>query len=436
MADIAVISLGCPKNLVDSECVLAQLADNGHTLVSDSENADVVVINTCAFIESAREESRETIEDALENKARGNVKAVVVAGCFPRLEYKNLKSAYPQLDAICGLASNLNISDIVDRVLAGNTICEVEAPPVMWEEPTGRIPATPQWTAYLKVSDGCDNRCSYCVIPDIRGGHRSRPSENIVDEAKALAQLGYREIILVGQDLTNYGTDLDSSCTLEKLVCELNAVDGISWIRLLYCYPSKITSGLVSAIADCEKVLPYMDIPFQHSEDRILQAMNRRGSREDYLRLVDNLRSKVANIALRSSFIVGFPQETDEDFEGLVDFIETIRFDRVGIFCYSPEENTPAAKMKDFVSRKKAEERFDRAMQVQQEISLDINRTYIGTKLDVIIEGETDEGLFGRSYRDAPDIDGVVYLPDVGSDFGEIVQVEITDALEYDLIAK
>jgi len=314
-----------------------------------------------------------------------------------------------------------------------------------WIEPASRVQSTPPWTAYLKVSDGCSNRCAYCAIPDIRGPYRSRPERLILDEAKLLADSGVRELVLVGQDLTQYGEDSIppgmipggmESGALAELIEKLNRIEALHWIRLMYCYPTKVTPELIDAIAGCERVAKYLDLPLQHADDDVLRAMNRRGSASDYEKLIDDLRAACPRIALRTTLIVGFPGETQGAFERLLGFVERIRFDRVGVFVYSREEGTPAAGFGKRVPRKIAAQRYDRLMRAQQGISLERNRSFIGKTMEVLVEGATDDGRFGRSYRDAPEIDGLVYLPASSADPGTFVSATIADATEYDLVGK
>jgi ribosomal protein S12 methylthiotransferase len=434
VAKVSLISLGCPKNLVDSEGALGEIAQAGHEIIVDKSHADVIVVNTCGFIEGAREESVQAILDALECKDSGVCKAVIVMGCLSQRYAAELAAEMPEVDAFLGISHVGKLSETIDRVLEGKRLVDASEPPTDWCEHTPRVQSTPPWTAYLKVSDGCDNRCAYCAIPDIRGRFRSRPEELIIDEAKRLADNGVREVVLVGQDLTQYGADLGKPNSLPDLLTKLNAVDGLHWVRPMYCYPSKVTPELIEAIASCEKVVKYMDMPIQHGDDGVLRSMNRKGSAEHYLRVINDLRERIPDIALRSTFIVGFPGETDAAFENLLGFVERIRFDRVGVFAYSREEGTPAYSMKPRVTRKIAAARVKRLMELQQSISLEKNRALIGTKMGVLVEGITDETIYGRSYRDAPEIDGLVYILGGEARPGEFVDVEITDASEYDLV--
>lgn len=435
MARVGLISLGCPKNLVDSEGALGEIAQAGHEIVNDTSLADVIVVNTCGFIETARAESVDAILEALEHKSSGSCKAVMVIGCLSQRYSEELAHELKDVDAFLGVGHAGQVGDTIDRILAGGRIVNTCPPPKEWLESPARVQSTPPWTAYLKISDGCDNRCSYCAIPDIRGPYRSRPRRLIVDEAKALVDSGVRELILVGQDPTQYGADCGSPNSLPGLVEDLNGIADLRWIRLMYCYPSKVTPDLIDAMASCERVVKYLDLPLQHGDDTVLRAMNRRGSVEGYLRTVDALRERMPEIALRTSFIVGFPGETDAAFENLLRFVEKIKFDRVGVFTYSREENTPAASLRGRVSRKTAALRYDELMQLQQRISLERNRALVGRRTDVLVEAVTEEGRIGRTYRDAPEIDGIVYLPNSDAAPGEFVKATITEATEYDLVA-
>ncbi|MCE5323030.1 30S ribosomal protein S12 methylthiotransferase RimO [bacterium] len=434
MAKVSLVSLGCPKNLVDSEGALGEIAQAGHEIIIDQGRADVILVNTCGFIESAREESVEAILEALEYKDSGTCKAVIVIGCLSQRYASELAAQMPEVDAFLGVGHAGKIAQAIESVLAGKKLVDESKPPSQWCEHTPRVQSTPLWTAYLKVSDGCDNRCAYCAIPDIRGSFRSRPKQYIIEEANRLADSGVKEVVLVGQDLTQYGADIGKPNSLPGLLEKLNDVDGLHWVRLLYCYPSKVTPELIETIASCEKVVKYMDMPLQHGDDGILRAMNRRGSVGQYLQVIDKLRERIPEMALRSTFIAGFPGETDEAFESLVEFVKRIRFDRVGVFAYSREEGTPAYSMKPRVSRKTAAARVKQLMELQQDISFEKNHALIGKKLEVLVEGVTDEGAFGRSYRDAPEIDGLVYIRGGSAQPGEFVDVEITEASEYDLV--
>ena len=425
--------MGCPKNLVDSEGACAEIAAAGHELVVDRSEADVIVVNTCAFIESAREESVEAISEAVEEKRRGRCRGVIVIGCLSQRCGHDLIEAEREIDAVLGIGHAGMIADTLQSVLSGERVVESSGPPLEWCEHAGRIRSTPPWTAYIKISDGCDNRCSYCAIPDIRGRFRSRPEELVIDEAKRLADEGVRELVLVGQDLTQYGTDLDEPHLLPELLERLAGIEALRWIRLMYCYPTKITREFIDVVAGSERIVKYLDMPLQHGDDRILAAMNRRGSVSDYLRVIDELRAACPEIALRSSFITGFPGETREAFGNLLAFVERIQFDRVGVFAYSREEGTPAWGMKPQVGARTAAARRDAVMRLQQRISLAKNRRLVGKTLEILVEGRTQDGAVGRSYRDAPEIDGVVHITGTAAAPGEFVHATITGADEYDL---
>ncbi len=433
MAKVTLVSLGCPKNLVDSEGALGEVVAAGHELVADPSVADVVIVNTCGFIESAREESVQAILDAVDLKDSGSCKAVMVIGCLSQRYGEDLISAEPGIDAVLGVGHAGELAGAIETVLSGHGFIEESDPPEEWREMAWRIRSTPPWTAYLKLSDGCSNRCAYCAIPEIRGSYRGRPELLIVDEAKRLADEGVKELILIGQDLTQYGEDTGSSNALPALLEKLAAVEGPRWIRLMYCYPTKITRELIRAIASIDKVAKYVDMPIQHGDDQVLAAMNRRGTSGDYLRVIDDLREACPEIALRSTFITGFPGETQAAFDRLAAFVERIQFDRVGVFAYSLEEGTPAYRMDKQVDERVAAERRDRLMRRQQRISLKKNRLLVGRELEVLVEARTEDGAVGRSYRDAPEIDGMVHMTGSNAAPGDFVNVTITRAEEYDL---
>jgi len=434
LARIGLVSLGCPKNLVDSESVLGALVAVGHEIVADDTEADVIIINTCGFLESAKEEALQEIRRAVDMKDDGVCVGVVVTGCLPQ-RTPELFGADSGIDAVLGIDPASSIVDTVNAVLENKVVSDVRTISSTWTEHPARMLSTPGWMAYLKVSDGCTNRCAYCTIPDIRGPFRSRPEEMVVEEARRLAELGVRELILIGQDLTQYGQDLGQTDLLPGLLEKLNEVEGIHWIRLMYCYPSKVSDELISAIARLDKVAKYMDLPVQHGDNRVLNAMNRRGTSDQYLSLIKNMRAQIPDIALRTTFIVGFPGETDQEFQNLLNFVKEAQFDRVGAFAYSQEPGTPAALLADQIPEDLKEARLDELMCLQQEISLRRNQNWIGRKLDVMIEGYTEDGVYGRSFRDAPDIDGLVYIRGRRVEPGEIVRVKIKRAEEYDLFA-
>ena len=419
---------------MDSEGALGELAQAGHEIIVDQSQADVIVVNTCGFIESAKQESVGAILGAIACKTSGSCKAVIVIGCLAQRYASELSKEIPGVDVCLGVGHAGKIAQAIEKALVGKKTVDSSAPPRKWDEHSARMQSTPSWTAYLKVSDGCDNRCAYCAIPDIRGPFRSRPESAIIEEAQKLADKGVKEIILVGQDLTQLGADDGNPNRLPELLVKLNEIEALHWIRLLYCYPTKISPELIDAIASCERVAKYMDIPLQHGDDGVLKSMNRRGNVEQYEQVIADIRTKCPDIALRSSFIVGFPGETDAAFKNLLGFVKRIEFDRVGVFTYSCEEGTPAANMKDRIIKKTAEARYNKLMRLQQGISLKKNSAFVGKQMEVLIEGSTEDCVYGRSYRDAPEIDGLVYVQTDDAKLGDFVTVTITEATEYDLI--
>ncbi|MDO8683072.1 MAG: 30S ribosomal protein S12 methylthiotransferase RimO [Armatimonadota bacterium] len=437
MTKVGFVSLGCPKNLVDSEEMLGALAKAGCEIVSDKRHAEVIVINTCGFIESAKEESIDTILEMARLKREGACKSLIVVGCLAQRYGEELSREIPEIDALLGVGQAGNLPETLVLALSGQKVIDKSEPPEKWVENKGRIRSTQAWTAYLKISDGCDNRCSYCAIPDIRGRYRSRPVEYVIAEAEKLAGEGVKEIILIGQDTTRYGEDL-GGVSLVSLLRELVKIDGPNWYRLMYSYPSRITSELIELVASEPKIANYFDIPFQHGDDRVLKRMNRRGSSAEYLQLAKRIRSICPDIALRTSIIVGFPGETKEEFENLIRFIDEIRFDRVGVFQYSREDIAPAAALPGQIESRTKGRRYDRLMRMQREISLKRNQAQIGREMDVLIEQvpQSEEGqAIGRSERDAPEIDGIVYVKKFRGQPGGVVSARIIAATEYDLIA-
>ncbi|MGQ9455711.1 MAG: 30S ribosomal protein S12 methylthiotransferase RimO [Armatimonadota bacterium] len=433
MANICVVSLGCPKNLVDAEGACGEIAFAGYKLVSDLSEADVIIVNTCAFIESARQESVEVIEQAIEYKQAGRCQAVIVTGCLVQRYGANLMKAEPRIDGALGIYHAGIIADCIHSVLDGKRVVGATDNKQNWTEHKCRLRCTPPWIAYVKVCDGCDNRCSYCTIPTIRGGFRSRPKKLIVDEVKKFADEGVKEIILVGQDTTQYGTDLYGRPVLLDLLEELGDIEPLRWIRVMYCYPTKISNELIELVSKHDKIVKYLDIPFQHGDDRILAAMNRQGSTQEYMKLVEKIRESCPEITLRSSFITGFPGESDQAFRNLYKFIERIQLDRVGVFEYSREEGTQAYHMKPKIPPRITNERREILMLLQQQISMNRNQRFVGKMLDVLVEQKTEDGAVGRSYRDAPEIDGLVYVNSTKVEPGEFVRVKISEADEYDL---
>jgi ribosomal protein S12 methylthiotransferase len=428
-------TLGCPKNRVDSEIMLGTLAEAGYRLVQDPAKAEVVVVNTCGFIESAKAESVEAILELTELKTAGRCRKLVVAGCLVQRHADELARELPEVDHFIGTGAYADIARIVSDAQAKRLV--VPDPDFVHSAASPRVNSLPSHTAYLKIAEGCDNACAFCIIPKLRGPQRSRPVADVVAEAEALARQGTIELSLVAQDLTAYGHDLPGRPRLHALLRELAKVDGVRWIRLHYAYPRDVPEALVEAIADEPKIVKYLDMPLQHSSDRLLRSM-KRGRDSVFLReLLARLRARVPGIALRTSLIVGLPGETEEDFEDLLRFVEEQRFERLGVFEFSPEEGTPAAEMRRQVPDDVKRARFERVMAVQQEISRDHQRAMIGRRVEVLVEGraeETEHLLAGRHAQQAPEIDGITYVNDGVAYPGEIVTVEVTDASDYDLV--
>jgi len=444
MSNILFVSLGCDKNLVDSEKMLGLLGDSGHRIVQDEAQADIIVINTCCFIHDAKEESINTIIEMGQWKEKGRLKGLVVTGCLAQRYEKEIEEALPEVDAVIGTSGYTEIVKVIDQVLARNgrtkgsllgCLPSVDLLPASLSDK--RVVTTGGYTAYLKIAEGCDKRCSYCIIPYIRGRYRSFPMEDLLEEARLLAAQGTRELILVAQETTVYGQDCYGHKALPELLRGLCAIEGIEWIRLLYCYPEEITDDLIAVIKEEKKICRYLDIPIQHSEDRILRRMGRRTSRQELIELIRTLRSEIPDIVLRTTLITGFPGETEEDFAHMLDFVDEMAFDRLGVFPYSQEEGTPAAAMEDQVPEEVRIKRRDEIMALQQEISADLSAARIGQKMPVLIEGYLyNENVYiGRTYMDAPKVDGNVFVSAQEELIsGDIVPVRITGANEYDLM--
>ncbi len=420
----ALATLGCPTNQVDSERIMSGLVSLGFELVSEEE-ADIIVVNTCGFIESAREESIETIMAMAEYKHEGRARALVVAGCLAELYRKELECELSEADAVVGLSERERIPEICLRLLERSP----EGDPVYT-----RVVSGPRHTAYLRISEGCNNVCSYCTIPVIRGHFRSVPEGEILAEAQELTRIGARELILIGQDTTNYGADMDGE-NLPRLLETLSAIERVRWLRLLYAHPSHMTDELIAALASLPKALPYVDIPIQHISPKILRRMGRFTSPDDIRTILRKLRDHIPGVALRTSLIVGFPGETDADFRELLDFMKEVRFERLGAFIYSREEGTRAALLEDTVPEKVAEERFDELMRIQSRITEDFHRSLIGREMEMIVDEISPEtgDVFGRSYMDAPEIDGIISVAGGVDPDAEFVRVRIVDAGTYDL---
>jgi len=438
---VGLVSLGCPKNLVDSEVMLGLLRDAKFQISNNEAEADVLIVNTCGFIESAKEESIRHILELAQYKESGPCRVLVVAGCLAQRYHHELMEEMPEIDALVGPGQIDRIADIIQDILATKERkFHINEPLYIYDEHAPRLLSTPSHTAYVKIAEGCDNRCAYCAIPDIRGRFRSRPMESIEAEVRKLVENGAKEIILIAQDTTRYGYDLYGEYRLAQLLRLLSPIPNLKWIRLMYCYPNRFTSELIKTIAELPNVCKYIDLPLQHAADEILQKMKRPVNRQQARDLIQRLRQEVPGITLRTSFIVGFPGETEEQFQELLDFMKEVRFDRAGVFTYSQEEGTPAAELPHQVPGEIKQERFHRAMSLQQEISMAQNQGKVGQVLEVLVEEITDTGkgiYSGRSQGDAPEIDGTVeFLSSRTLLVGDIVKVKITRALEYDLMGE
>jgi ribosomal protein S12 methylthiotransferase len=442
-ASFAFVSLGCPKNLVDSERMLGKLAQEGYTLTPDADGADVVVINTCGFIEPARQESLGVIREMLALKEQGRVGAVVVAGCLAERKKDDLLQEVPGVDHIMGVFAREEIAQVLDRTAAHRNREEQRSlfrpAPVKALEDTARLRITPRHYAYLKISEGCDRLCTFCAIPMMRGKHVTKPVEEVVREARELAADGVRELIVVAQDTTYYGLDLYGEVRLAQLLRELDQVPGIEWVRVLYAYPIHFTDELIETLAGAKKVLPYLDLPLQHVNDRMLRRMARRVDRAGTEQLLGKLRSALPRLALRTTFIVGFPGETEAEFQELCDFVAQAKFERVGVFPYSYEPGTPASRLEGHLPEEIKEERRNRLMEIQQANALAWAQGQVGSEIEVIVDGPDPEvpgHVLARSWADAPDIDCTVRLKGKNLHPGDLVRARVTGADGYDLLAR
>ncbi|MBL8810085.1 MAG: 30S ribosomal protein S12 methylthiotransferase RimO [Planctomycetaceae bacterium] len=434
----AFVSLGCPKNLVDSEKMLGSLSLDGYSLVSEPEGADFVIVNTCGFIESSRAESRSVIQEMLDLKKAGKTKGVIVAGCLPqRLENEGgLLKEMPEIDHVVGVFGRDEITKVADRLVGGTREQrELFRPaPIKALNDQARLRITPSHYAYLKISEGCDRTCTFCSIPSMRGKHVTKPIEMVIDEARELVEDGVRELILVAQDTTYYGMDLYGEVRLAQLLRELEKVDGLDWIRLMYLYPINFSDELIDVIAESPVILPYLDMPLQHISSPVLKRMQRRVNSEQTKELVGKLRERIPNCVLRTTFITGFPGETDEQFEELRKFVEETRFERMGVFTYSLEPGTPAVKLDGHLPEDVKESRRDELMALQQEIAFEHAEKFIGYELDVLIDEDLGDGVYvGRTFADAPEIDANVIVTGAELQVGDMVPVEIMDREDYDL---
>ena len=442
MIKAGFVSLGCVKNLVDTEVMLGLLQDGGVELIDDPAEADILVVNTCGFIDAAKEESLQTILQMAEFKKTGRCRGLIVAGCLGQRYQQELLDEMPEVDVILGTAAWGRIQEAVAAALEGRRALFIDSLTTLYDEKTPRISTMPSYSAYVKVAEGCSNCCTYCVIPSVRGAFRSRPIESVVEEVRHLAQKGVREINLVAQDTTSYGKDLYGQPNLVALLKELAVIDGVEWIRLLYCYPRYFTDELIAYMASEPKICRYVDLPLQHIHDGVLQAMNRRDRQADIDLLLQKIRQAMPDVVLRTSFIVGFPGETEEQFAFLEQWLETARFDHVGVFTYSQEEGTAAGAMAEQVQDEVKQERYHRLMALQSKISEEINRSLEGRELQVIVTGldeERSEVILARSYREAPDVDGQIYVETSGQDglkVGDSLKVRIAQGFSYDLVAE
>ncbi|WP_270505768.1 30S ribosomal protein S12 methylthiotransferase RimO [Paraclostridium sordellii] len=436
MLKIALESLGCSKNLVDAEIMMGILNRKGYKLVGDFEDADIILVNTCGFIESAKQESIDTILDLAQLKETGNLKLLIVTGCLAQRYAKELQEEIPEIDAIVGTGSYQQIDEIIEGLKKENNIVSLNDIEFAYNEDLPRYVTTPDYMAYLKIGEGCDNHCTYCIIPKLRGKYRSRKMEDILREAKDLASKGVKELVVIAQDTTKYGFDLYNEAKLPQLLEELAQIEGIKWIRIMYSYPESITEELVKVMKKYDNICNYFDMPIQHASNSVLKLMNRHTTKEDIKAKVEMIRSYIPDATLRTTIIVGFPGETEEDFEELVEFAKEVKFDRLGAFAYSREEDTPADKLPNHLEEDVKIRRRDELMLVQQEISKELNAQKVDNEYEVLIEEQIEDKVYiGRTQGDAEEIDSIVYVKsDNKLNLGDFVNVKINNALEYDLM--
>ena len=437
--NILFISLGCDKNLVDSEVMLGLLDAKGYQIVDDETQADIIVINTCCFVHDAKEESIQTILEMAEYKTEGRLKALIVTGCLAQRYRQEIIEEIPEVDAVLGTTAYDKIVEAVEEALAGAGHVELENVNALPLVDTKRLVTTGGHYAYMKIAEGCDKHCTYCIIPKLRGNYRSVPMERLIQEAKDLAEQGAKELILVAQETTLYGKDIYGEKSLHKLLRELCKVDGIRWIRILYCYPEEIDDNLIQVMKEEKKLCHYLDLPIQHANDEILKRMGRRTSKAQLEEIIGKLKQEIPDITLRTTLITGFPGETEEQHEELKAFVDEMEFDRLGVFTYSPEEDTPAAEMPDQIPEEVKEDRQAEIMELQQEIAFAQAEDMIGEEVLVMIEGKVaDENAYvGRTYKDAPGVDGLIFInTDEELMSGDFARVKVTGAVEYDLIGE
>ena len=437
---VGMVSLGCPKNQVDAEIMLKRLSDAGFEITGNEGEADVVIVNTCGFIEDAKKEAIDNILELAELKKNGTLKGLIVTGCLAERYQLEVLNEMPEIDAVIGIGSNDEIVNIVNRVIGNENNIAMFPDKNLLDMDSDRILASPRYTAYLRIADGCDNCCTYCTIPFIRGRFRSRTVESVIDEAKRLAARGVKELVVIAQDTTRYGEDNYGRLMLPELLCKLCDIDGIEWIRILYAYPDRITDELLDVMASHGKILHYIDIPLQHCNGDILHAMNRTGDRQSLTALIAKIREKMPDVVLRTTLITGFPGETEEQFTELAEFVNDIGFDRLGCFAYSAEEGTIAAQMEDQIEQSVKERRAEVIMNDQLRITAAKNEQRIGETMKVLVEGYDSyiKCCYGRSYADAPDIDAKVFFTPSSErpTEGDLVDVEIFDTIEYDLLGQ
>ncbi|MFW6281602.1 MAG: 30S ribosomal protein S12 methylthiotransferase RimO [bacterium] len=434
MIRVTLITLGCPKNQVDSEYMESMLK-NEFKIVKNSEEAEVIIINTCGFIEDAKQESIDTILEAARYKEEGNCRALIVTGCLTQRYKEKIINEIPEIDAILGTGNFDKIVTTVKKVLTGDKVNKIDSPDFDYRYDLPRNITNNHYT-YIKIAEGCNNNCSYCAIPNIRGKVKSRPIEDIYKEIKNLNQTNIKEIILIAQDITQYGIDIYNDSALVSLLEKIVSLDNIKWIRLLYSYPERITQQLINLIKNESIICNYLDLPIQHSSNKIRKKMGRKGKRKEIIDLINTLRTEIEDISIRTSLIVGFPGETEKDFQDLKKFIKKIKFDRLGVFKYSREEGTAAANFNDQISSEIKEKRYDEIMKIQQEISLQKNKQYIGKNIQVLIDEIYKDYAVGRSQYDAPEIDNQIIIYNTELKPGDLIKCKITDAYEYDLIGE
>ena len=435
---IGMVSLGCPKNLVDSEVMLGLIREKQLEITNDPAEADLIIVNTCGFIESAKEESINTVLQMAEYKQNGSCKYLVMTGCLGQRYADELFESMPEVDAIVGTDSFTDIGWVIDQVMVGKRLKHLQKLESKNVAMPPRMLTTPSYMAYLKIAEGCDNCCSYCIIPQLRGPYTSRPFAEVLAEAKALADSGIKELIVVAQDTTRYGEDTTGKLLLPQLLHDLNALEGIEWIRVMYLYPNNFTDELIEAFATLDKVCKYIDIPLQHASDRLLDSMNRFDTREQVETLLNKLRTRIPGITIRTTFIVGFPGETEEDFEELKDFVEKQRFENAGVFQYSQEEGTVAGAMENQIAAEVKENRYHELMALQAGISEEIHQEREDAELDVLVEGFDEDNLaYGRSAHEAPDIDGTIFIENAeGLKVGAMVRVRILQGFTYEMVGE